>query len=88
MVQGAISGLETHQMFTQGAPPPHPWYCLSATMSDCFLFARLLPEIKNMWKKHALKHIIFHCYKNNWLDFVLEGKCKVAHSLLLGGSCC
>lgn len=46
MVQSGISGLETHQIFTQGATPPRPCHCLSATMSNCFLFARLLPGIQ------------------------------------------
>lgn len=39
MVLGWISGLETHQISTQRALPPHAQYCLSATMSNCFLFA-------------------------------------------------
>lgn len=45
MVQGWISGLETHQISTQGVLPPHPRYCLSATMWNCSLFALFLPEI-------------------------------------------
>lgn len=45
MVLGWISGLETHQISTQGALPPHPPYCLSVTMSNCFLFALFMPKI-------------------------------------------
>ena len=39
MVLGWISGLETHQISTQGALPPNAQYCLSATMWNCLLFA-------------------------------------------------
>lgn len=47
MVQGWISGLETHQISSQEVPPPHAWHCLSATMLNCFLFAlRLMAKIK------------------------------------------
>lgn len=36
MVLGWISGLETHQISTQGALPPCARYCFSATMLNCF----------------------------------------------------
>lgn len=35
MVLAKISGLESHQISTQGAPQSHAQYCLAATMSNC-----------------------------------------------------
>lgn len=82
MVPAGISGLETHQIFTQGAPPPHPWHCLSATMSNCFLFARLLPG-RQIWRKTcALKHKLMYLpllRKQPWLDLTRGG----AHSFIM-----
>lgn len=36
MVLGWISGLEPHQISTQGALPPHAQHCFSATMFELF----------------------------------------------------
>lgn len=52
MVLGWISGLEIYQISTQGAPPPHPWYCLSTTMLNCFLFSLFVSKLSinfSMW---------------------------------------
>lgn len=54
MVLGWISGLEIYQISTQRALPPHPRYCLSTTMLNCFPFALFMSEI------------LIHC--SMWID--------------------
>lgn len=49
MVLGWISGLETYQISKQGALPPHPQYCLSTTILNCFLFAIYMSQISTYW---------------------------------------
>lgn len=90
MVLGWISGLETHQISTQGALPPHPRYCLSTTGSNCFLFAFFLAKI-SISALHADK-----C--TNWMFslthklpdklMVLTDKSKVAYISPSRGSSC
>lgn len=88
MVLGWISGLETYQISTQGALPPHSRYCLSATMSNCFAFALFMPKIL------ICTHNTEKC--TNWTfllaykqwDLVFKGKSRVAHIPSSCGSSC
>lgn len=87
MVLGWISGLETYQTSTQGALPPHSRYCLSTTMSNCFLFALFMPKIliSTLHEEKCTNWTILLAY-NVMLSF--EGKSRVAHIPSSRGSSC